>query len=503
MRFNVFLMSLLLILVCVVKSVHSQEYSTYLGYPGKERINQYFVGKNPAFLKFSKKDELLGLSVGFNNSKGFFKGFLDPEQESKYLLSATGKKSIEENQYFKGSFNIVRHERQNWDWIFVREYDKNIFLLGDSTTGNSRFTGILLNSEYSLRIANNYLLGVNLDYLVDEGIKEVSPRPTSEYRYIDVTLGAGYDGIKGVSLGIKGNIIDKTEKIVYQEDEGALTTETIILKFRGYDYPNVFRKKSEVRYSYINQYLGQFDYTINAVENLLITGYVNSGAENSVVKDNSINPESDGYFQSKLVSAGLIGNYTITSSWNTGLSFEVLRNERWGKSSKYNVLYYEDSDECEKIQVSCEYILDRKTSFTIEIEGYLNRNDMSDYYSDISYANKSNLISGAIGVNHEISEGFRTAFIYQYSENRISAENVKSGQSSNYFSDYRIRDIYFRGTNYSTHKGKLIINLSKFPGGDLSLFAQYGIMIPQRNSHFSGKRRNELDMFLEYKINVF
>jgi outer membrane protein assembly factor BamA len=87
----------------------------------------------------------------------------------------------------------------------------------------------------------------------------------------------------------------------------------------------------------------------------------------------------------------------------------------------------------EKIQVSCEYILDRKTSFTIEIEGYLNRNDMSDYYSDISYANKSNLISGAIGVNHEISEGFRTAFIYQYSENKISAENVKSGQSSNYF----------------------------------------------------------------------
>jgi hypothetical protein len=280
----------------VVKSVHSQEYSTYLGYPGKERINQYFVGKNPAFLKFSKKDELLGLSVGLNNSKGFFKGFLDPEQESKYLLSATGKKSIEENQYFKGSFNIVRHERQNWDWIFVREYDKNIFLLGDSTTGNSRFTGILLNSEYSLRIANNYLLGVNLDYLVDEGIKEVSPRPTSEYRYIDVTLGAGYDGIKGVSLGIKGNIIDKTEKIVYQEDEGALTTETIILKFRGYDYPNVFRKKSEVRYSYINQYLGQFDYTINAVENLLITGYVNSGAENSVVKDNSINPESERVF---------------------------------------------------------------------------------------------------------------------------------------------------------------------------------------------------------------
>ncbi|MHC1737832.1 MAG: DUF6850 family outer membrane beta-barrel protein [Ignavibacteriaceae bacterium] len=483
--------------------VNAQEFSTYFDYPGKDQLNQYYFGKNPAFLKFGKEDELLGFRSGINHFNGSFKRFIDPEEENLYTLSASGQKSIDGNQFFKGSFNLIRLERLNWDWIFVREYEKSIFLIGDSTSGKSRFTGILLNSEYSIRIPGDILFGAEINYLVDEGLKEVSPRPTSEHRYIDVSLGLGYTGFGDLTLGVKGNVHDQMEKVVYQEDQGALTKETIILKFRGYDYPNVFRKKSEVRYSYGNSYFGQFDFAYRNNGPFRISGFVSTGIENYLVKDDAINPESDGYMQNNIISAGVISNYQLSSEFNIGFSFNTKIEDLWGKSPRYNVLYYEESRNFNSLTFAAEYNFQPGTSATLEIGDVISNREVQDHYSDIQFSVKGNKYTGAVGLHHELLKDVKLGLAYQYSENKISDKSLNPGINSDYFLSNRIEDIYFCQSDFNSHRIKFLINFCSILGGDIKVVVDYGIIKPGNTDFFAGMKKEVVNSFVEYKVKVF
>lgn len=503
MRLKILLILLLMMLLFGIRSVRSQEYSIYFEYPARERINQYFVGKNPAFLKFGKEEELLGFRSGINHFNGSFKRFIDPEEENLYTFSASGQKSIEGNQFFKGSFNLIRLERLNWDWIFVREYDKSIFLIGDSTTGKSRFTGILLNSEYSIKIPGDILFGAEINYLVDEGLKEVSPRPTSEHRYINVNLGLGYTGFGDLTLGVKGSVNDQMEKVVYQEDQGALTRETIILKFRGFDYPNVFRKKSEVRYSYVNRYTGQFDFAYLSNGPLRISGVVSTGFENSLVKDNSINPESDGFMQNKLISASVISNYQLSNEFNIGLCFDSKFEDLWGKSPRYNVLYYEESRNFNSLTFAAEYYFQSSTRATLEIGDVMSNREVKDHYSDIQFSVKANKYMGAVGLHHELFKDIKAGLAYQYSENKVSDKSLNPGINSDYFLSNRIEDIYFYQSDFKSHRIKFLINFCSILGGDVKLVVDYGIIKPGNQNYFAGMKKEVVNSFVEYKVKVF
>lgn len=493
----------LVILCSLAITVNAQEFSTYFNYPGKERVNQYNYSRNPAFLKFGHEEELLGFRSGINHFNGSFKRFVDPEEENFYTLSASGQKSIDENQFFKGSFNLIRLERLNWDWIFVREYDKNIFSIGDSTSGKSRFTGILLNSEYSIKIPGDILFGAEINYLVDEGLKEVSPRPTSEHRYIDLSLGLGYTGFGDLTLGIKGNVLDKMEKVVYQEDQGALTKETIIFKFRGYDYPNVFRKKSEVRYSYGNSYFGQFDLAYQNNGPVRISGFASTGIENYLVKDNAINPESDGYMQNNIMSAGVISNYQVSSEFNIGFSVNTKIEDLWGKSPRYNVLYYEEKRNFNNLNFAAEYHFKPGTSVTLELGDVLSNCDVKDHYSDVQFTVKGNKYSGAVGLNRELLENIVVGLAYQYSDNKISDKTIKLGINSGYFLSNRIEDIYFYQSDFNSHRIKFLIHIYSILGGEIKAVFDYGIIKPGNPGYFSGMKREEVNSFLEYKVKVF
>jgi len=503
MRIRYFYILGLIILCLPAVSVHAQEFSTFFDYPGKEKLNQYFYGKNPAFLQFGQEEELLGLRSGIKHFNGSFKRFIDPGEENLYTLSASGQKSIDENQFFKGSFNLIRLERLNWDWIFTREYDKNIFLIGDSTSGRSRFTGILLNSEYSIKIMDDFLFGADINYLVDEGLKEVSPRPVSEHRYIDFSLGLGYTGFGDITLGIKGDVNDKMEKVVYQEDQGALTKETIILKFRGYDYPNVFRKKSEVRYSYGNSYSGQFDFAYNNNGPLRITGFAAAGIENYLLKDDAINPESDGFMLNSIISAGIISNYQVNSEFDIGFSFKTNSEELWGKSPKYNVLYYEENRISNNINFAAGYNISPGTGITLEIGDVITSGDVKDYYSEIEFSVKGNKYTGAVGLNQELFNNIKLGLAYQFSTNKISDKPLKSGINSDYFLGNRIEDIYFYQSDFSSQRIKFLIQINSVLGGEIKAVFDYGIIKPDNAEYFKGMKKEDVNSFIEYRVKVF
>lgn len=215
-------------------------------FDANENNNSYFIGNNPAYLKFDNRDEKLYGNVTFLNDNGRFKKFLDPKTKRRYMASFSGKKAISEDQIFKGTFGFIRDEYIDWNWLSTKRYDSGSpFLLGDSTTGKTRFNGIFLNAEYAGKLYKNLSLGFSLTYFVDDGFKEVSPRPISAHRDIIFSAGLKYQLNRFNSIGLVLNSFDYNEEIKYQEDEGGVLNETTLIKFRGIDFPVIMKKKKK------------------------------------------------------------------------------------------------------------------------------------------------------------------------------------------------------------------------------------------------------------------
>jgi hypothetical protein len=222
-------------------------------FESRKNINSYYVGDNPAYLRFENGDQLLSLQSSYFNNDGEFKRFIDPSAIRLYQVSASGKKAIDSAQVFKGSFAFQRLERKNWNWLVSKYYDDfDPFLFGDSTSGSAHYNGIVMNAQYGAGLFDQLLFGFNFNYSVDEGLKEVFPHPTSNHRDIDLSIGLGYLLNENFTIGASTKIYDYNEKIKYEEDQGAVSREVYLLKFRGFDFPFVNNKKTETRYSYRN-----------------------------------------------------------------------------------------------------------------------------------------------------------------------------------------------------------------------------------------------------------
>ncbi len=155
------------------------EYPFELIFKNLDRVNSYYVGNNPANLFEDKEEELLTIHSLYNSTSGDFKRAIDPGEINNYQLGAYGKKSISSTQIFKGSFGFQRTEYNDWQWLFTKDYSSgNPFLIGNTTTGNSRFNGIIMSSEYCNKITEDFSVGAALRYAVDEGLKEITPKPS-------------------------------------------------------------------------------------------------------------------------------------------------------------------------------------------------------------------------------------------------------------------------------------------------------------------------------------
>lgn len=466
-------------------------------------INSYYVGKNPAYLPYDNTDEWLHIQSLFDDKSGEFKQFIEPSVSRIYQLSFSGKKIIDETQIFKGRFAFQRIENHDWKWLSTRDYSTgNPFLLGDSTSGRSRFNGILMNAEYSNKLWDKFLIGLNFHYGVDEGMKEVSPRPTSIHRDINIRIGAGYLLNENITFGLVGNFYDFNERINYREDEGALLQETVLLKFRGYDFPFVIRKNVETRYSFHNGYKGYataaFSFNI-----FKAAAYIGSGVEQLVVKEDANNPTTVGLWQNNMIDAGLRTVLKLNKDLSLGLNYKYTQSDMWARHPQFRVLYMEGKSPNHSFSLGAEYRL--SNSLKIGIEGGLELLDISkdDYYSSVSWKSKGKLISGVIGTEIKLSDLISTTFTYGLNTFTVDETNLKFDVPSIYFNDYRLMDILFFQSGFMQHTLNGKIDVSPGFGGVISLIINYNLINTDKNLFTEKLKRNKFNSVIEYRIDVF
>lgn len=489
--------------------IYSQEYSQRNDlffnsiFDGKEFVNSYYVGNNPAFLKWEKSDQRLSVKTFYSNSEGDFKTFSTPEKEKLYQLTFTGKKEISETQIFKGSFSVLKNERYNWQWIQTKMYNTGSpFLFGDSTTGLTRYNIMNLNAQYSANVFNDFYVGFAIDYSVDEGLKKVSPRPTSEHRDIYFSLGAGYMLDKNTTIGLSCKVYDYNEKIIYAEDEGAVYSETILLKFKGYDYPARISKKTETRYSYYNKYFTSLDFQ-HLTDRLTVSGIAGFGMDNISVSDGSNDPIPAGYFRNNNFKCAVNTLYKLSNFWDAGLYYSFEQNNMWSRHASYDIITSEEKIPLHKIGAGFQLNLTKDFSAGVEFETQISKRDTKDYYSNIYWQSDIVELTPRIGFNYKWNEKISTFLSYAYSNHKASNPYLSVKDNTIYFSNYRILDVEYYLTNYTCHSLYLKIDLDFSSVGSFSVYALYKTIIPTNSARFTDVNRNFINAGIEYKVLVY
>ncbi|MDP4174458.1 MAG: hypothetical protein Q8933_10845 [Bacteroidota bacterium] len=472
-------------------------------FESRKNINSYYTGDNPAYLNYENGDQLLSLKSVYNNSDGKFKKFIDPSTTELYQVSASGKKNIDSFQVFKGSFGFQRIERKDWNWLASKYYeDFNPFLFGDSTTGTTHYNGIVMNAQYNALIYEKFLLGFMFNYSVDQGLKEVFPRPTTDHRDIDLKLGAGYLLSNSLSLGASVKIYDYNEKILYQEDESDVSREVFLLKFKGFDFPFVNKKKTETRYNYKNGFFsyGNISYL---KDDYALAAYFGGGLEQSTIKEDAVNPVTQGYWKNQVYEGAFRSGCKLTEGLYLGLNYDYREDNMWAKHPSTSVLMMENYMPKHSLYSGLEYAVSNYLSLGLEGGFELNKIDYNDYYSTIFWNVKGNTISASAGCDILWSTRISSSFAYGISKFSVKSSNLTQILQSQYYLNYRLNDVMFYMTDFMKHSLNTVFSIQPAKWGVINIYISYSTMLAEENPLFNKLHRNDFNSSVELKIRAY
>jgi Family of unknown function (DUF6850) len=472
-------------------------------FSNKTKVNSYYIGHNPAYLNLEESDERLLIQSYFNNTDGAFKSFLDPGTSRNYQLNFSGKKQITDNQVFKGSFAFQNEERMGWDWLATKHYDTGSpFLLGDSTSGATRYNSMILNAEYSGKIFNRLLVGFSLSYGVDEGLKKVTPRPISEHRDLFFNFGIGYLFDEFTSIGLVSKTYDFNEKIIYKEDQGGLYNETIIFKLRGYDFPLKYYKKTETRYSYHNGYAGTitFQHSTNLL-NLAVAATIEM--ENISIQDGKNDPQPEGYWKNDKFEGEtqllLYPAETITC----GFYYKFDYSKMWARHPIFKSTLTERETPTHSISAGIELALTEDLAFGVEMSAATMDQSHNDYYSDISWENQKLILAPKFGINYRWNDWLQTYASYEFTNCKVDKKELLASEPTDFYNNFRSFDIQYNLSDFNVHSAYLKTTIVPTIIGEFNIYIIYSKIQSDKNSYFNGSSRSSITGVVEYRVAAY
>ncbi len=421
----------------------------------------------------------------YNSSSGSFRRFVDPSASLNAVVGFKGFKVIDDDQSFRGEFKVFKQIRRNWNWIFVRDYQGfNPNLIGDSTSGTSRYNGIEMSADYNYRFNSTDAVNAKLSYLVDEGLKQITPRPVSEHRDIKFELNGSYGFLKSFTADAGVVVGDLNESISYREDEGGVTQETILLKFSGIDLPTVVRKKTESRYQYLNLYGGNFKLNWLITDGLKTSFGYSGTLIKSIQKDDALDPRLAGYFRSLSDKVNFDINYALNQSNTFKLNIEYNNGLDWSRAPERNVLYSEIKNNKLSADLSHEYVMSGELILFYGLQYSIYQINYDDYYSGAFLYKKKNTVSGKAGFSYYLSEDLSFAGnLYYGADHHIDGYINLPSAATGYFA-YRRGDLQYlyADLNYFGISAEAKIKISR--GNYLYPRAGFSLLSPQ-NGYFS------------------
>lgn len=154
--------------------------------------NLYDMSQNPAFFEMAYPENLTIYKLSAQRQLNLYSRYFDPHQEDDIDLDLEWIKQLTTNstlaagvQYDRSFHNEVSHSLE-------KNYYDHYFAFTDTTTGDIEYQGPQLEVLYNHTLANQFLLGLEIDYGVERGLKDIYTECESIFRNIDLKAGLGY-----------------------------------------------------------------------------------------------------------------------------------------------------------------------------------------------------------------------------------------------------------------------------------------------------------------------
>ncbi|MBI5474765.1 MAG: hypothetical protein HY961_20690 [Ignavibacteriae bacterium] len=197
-------------------------------------INLYDFGRNPAWLLRDEIQSWLEITPRLDDSWGSYRKKFDPQTFENYRLGFEGVQALGEKGTFRGYASYVYERRRDVYRALKRvPYGGDAFFLTDTTTGNIRYNGPLVQFMYAYDLFDDLLIGVSGTYQILDGLKDRYSRIKTICRNLEGTVGLAYQVTPALSVGATFTPASGQEGIEAKSDE---VYSVEVFNFRGETY---------------------------------------------------------------------------------------------------------------------------------------------------------------------------------------------------------------------------------------------------------------------------
>ena len=383
---------------------------------GYRQPNIYDMSSNPAFFRTAYSENLTVYQLSAQRQLNLYSRYFDPQSKDDIGLDLEWIKQLSRNSTLAAGVKYYRSFHNEVNRSLEKNYYDHYFALTDTTMGDIEYQGPQLSVLYNHELADQFLLGLEINYGVERGLKDIYTECETILRNIDLKAGIGYKSAdEQTYTGISARYFNrqgKYEAVKEYEDAFVKTWFGYHLYFP--ENPRSTNRKDDDREGYRLGVQFERKNILNTGLGIRLSG--DFGAQKNTTKvGRPTFTQPRGYWERE--GYDLTGNiYYHKNGIHGQLFFNQCDYYDWASPKTYDVLVLENDQQVNRIGslINVEVFQPLELDAGFEIRSI--NTDYTEYVADFQYnetRNENFLLLGAA-----------------YNLNTISSVNIRGSYSS-------------------------------------------------------------------------
>lgn len=373
----------------------------------------YDLSGNPAFYGISYPDNLDFYQMQATNDNNVFRRLYDPRRQEDYALSFHSAKHLSERNTLVTGIRFNRTiQRDLYHSLEKNIYDEYIAFL-DTTTGTTTYNSPQINFLYDYALTKRLHLGLEINYGVEQSLKDVYTQCEIIARNTELRGGLSYisknQKIIGGLLGTYYNAQRKYEAVKYYQDAFVRTLFGYHI-YKDETPKSINRKNDEREGGGLALQFCHRDFMLPGLA-LIITGEYNGRSDN-VTAGSPQKPTPRGHWVREIRRGILDLNYSPIES-NNSLEFiyEFRSMDDWVKSGNYEVIILDNAELLNVFSLRWQTWLFKRLKINIGASYASQACDYQEYTIPFQYHETDYHSSAFLDLNYAINQILSVYFL--------------------------------------------------------------------------------------------
>jgi len=305
--------------------------------------NSYLFSLNPALYHLSFTENFSYYSISANDKLNEFRREYDPKSEQNYDFLFKNYYVLNSKASFAASVAYQRDNKTGMARSLEKDFYEHYFAFTDTTRGDTKYEGPQLWFLYDRQLGKHLGFGIETDYKIERGLKDVYTRCETIVRDASLRTGlACYTKDHKTVVGLYGeygSVQSKYEAVKELQD-------AIVKTFFGY---HVFRTENPRSSNNKTDYTNRYSASAQLEKKDLFTpgldlqiAFLASGRESTVEVGSTTTPQDRGYWVRNTNGIhSALSFYPQGKSYGLQLSHKLALLEDWARSGSYDILIIE------------------------------------------------------------------------------------------------------------------------------------------------------------------